>query len=254
MKKAFFVFGLMFLVLSGCTETSQSHKYFEVVYSEPLCESGKCFDESIVLDDGFVFLKQRFLGKDFNVSFCSADQKKLNELFSFLEKNFKESKLVECSECNSIHLFYNNGKSTKYKSIPVKKTVFEKKFFEKTKSICSNKISGELIHVIYGKKNQYIDYHVFSNNLIVFERFGLREGELLDSRVLSISEQEFSELKSLVPREFFSSPVENNCPENNYFYGFMEAVIGGEYNYAFTCGDEKPVGKAFLKLIERLSK
>ncbi|MFH1587227.1 MAG: hypothetical protein ABID38_05185 [Candidatus Diapherotrites archaeon] len=253
MKKALLALAALLMLLSGCPN-GESGKYFEIVFQDPSCEGGICFDETIALEDGLVFMKQRLFGGDYEASFCGAEKEKLNEMFSFLDKNFGQSRYLECNQCPSYHLFYNNSRETKFSSIPVEEDIFEKEFYEMAKTICSGKREAELIHIIYGKNLEYFDYHIFSNDYVVFEKFGLREGELLNSKVSKLGEGEFTELKSLNSDDFFISDTKSNCPANGYFYGYVEAIIGGEHASYFTCGDETPAGKLFLNLIREVSK
>ncbi|MFH1234358.1 MAG: hypothetical protein V1493_01980 [Candidatus Diapherotrites archaeon] len=254
MEKTVFAFLALALALAGCTEPQkQQAGYFEAVFQDPACTGRLCFDEIIALDDGFVFMKQSSDMMSYDASFCSADMAKLNDAFSFLDSRLKESRFVECQGCESFHIFYNNGKETKSRSVPVKEQEFEKEAYEKAKGLCAESMEAELVHFIYGKGKEFTDFHVFSNNKIVFEKFGLRDGELLDSSVKTITAEEFAEIKGLVPQEFFSTDSQDNCPANGYFYGYVEAVIGGKQAAAFSCGGESPAGTTFDALKARLS-
>lgn len=248
MEKHVLVLAFVVLALSGCVEQSNSGKYFEVVYSDPDCLGEKCFDEFIVLEDGLVFSKIRFPGRDYSVSFCSTPKEKASEMFSFLDASFEQSRLIECNSCDYLHLFYNNGTRTFYSSIPANEQVFEREVYDRATGLCQERKEAELVHLIVGTGSHYIDYHIFSNNIVVFEKFGLKEGELLESKVSKITPEEFAEFKSLISEDFFNSSPANNCPANGYFYGYVEALVEGKHNAAFSCGDEGPVGKAFLNL------
>lgn len=254
MEKAVFAFLALALALTGCTEPQkQQGRYFEAVFQDPACTGNLCFDEIIALDDGFVFMKQSSDLLSYDTSFCSADMAKLNGAFSFLDSRLKESKFAECQDCGSFHLFYNNGKETKSRSVPVKEQEFEKEAYEKAKGLCAGSMDAELIHFVFGKGTEFTDFHIFSNNKIVIEKFGLRDGELLDSSVMEISAKEFEEIKALVPQDFFSKSSQDNCPANGYFYGYVEAFINGKHAEAFSCGGESPAGTAFDALKARLS-
>ena len=255
MKKSFFALALILVLISGCPN-GESGKYFEMVLQDSNCKNDLCFDEIFALEDGLVFMKQKAPNSDYQISFCNADKGKLNQMFSFLNENFRESRYVECTMCSSnyvYHLFYNNGKETKFSSIPVQEEIFEGEFYEMAKDLCSGAREAELIHVIYGKKFEYFDYHIFSNNYVVFEKFGLRDGELLDSKVSKITTEEFNGLKSLIADDFFSSSEIRNCPANGYSYGYVEALIDGKHAHYFTCGDETAAGKLFIDLVREVS-
>jgi len=256
MKGALLFFSCILLLLAGCIQPPQPQgngKFFEATAQDPECQNNICFYEIFALDDGLVMVKKHITGSDYGISFCDANREKQSALFSFLEQNLKENKLGECGGCHSLHIFYNNGTTTRYSSIPYKSAVFEKQFFNEAQGICSAATEAEFIHVIFGKKDKYSDYHIFSNNKMVVSKFGLREGELLESGVDEISAAEFSEMKSFIPEQFFSSKAPGNCQANGYFYGYFEAYIGGKYNYAFTCGDGSDAGKAFLAFAGRFS-
>ncbi len=264
MKKLLLALAALLMLISGCPN-GESGKYFEIVLQDPGCGDGTClgelfgcsnrtcFDETLVLEDGLVFKKQRFFGGDYEVSFCDVDSGKLSEMLSFLNANFKDSKYLECNNCSSFHLFYNNGKETKFSSIPAEEEVFEQEFYEMAKTICSGERDAELIHIIYGENLQYFDYHIFSNDYVVFEKFGLRDGELLDSKVSKLDRGKFSELKSLIPPEFSAPGIQGNCPANGYFYGYVEILVDRKHSSYFTCGDETAAGKLFLGLITEVS-
>ncbi len=253
MKTTLPLFACALALFSGCIQPQNSGKYFEITLQDPACGNNACFHEIFALDDGFVMVKKKTAETGYVVSFCSAGEEKKNELFSFLETSLEENKLEECAGCRTLHLFYNNGTATKYRSIPEKDASFEAIFFENAKSLCHAGKNAEFFHVIFGKGDKYSDYHIFSNNKVVFERFGLKEGELLSSDVSTISESDFAEMKSFFAGDFFSSAATDSCQGSGYFYGYIEAYINGKYNYAFSCGGNTAAGKAFLAFAKRFS-
>lgn len=243
---------LLALLASGCIEGSESGKYFEIVLQDDSCSQGACFDEWLALEDGLLMHKQSLDGINYEISFCQSSQQEFQKMLSEISQGLKESRIEECESCAKIHLFYNDGKATRYSSVKAS-SAFEKSIFERSKKLCAAPASAELIHVISGKNNSFSDYHIFSNNAVVFEKFGLRDGELLDSKVSSLKAGEFEELKKQVPAEFFETETFDNCPANGLFYGFIEARLESNYSNAFTCGDSTPKGTAFQKISGRFS-
>jgi len=186
------------------------------------------------------------------VSFCEAKTDMFSSLLKELEDNLRKNRMIECNGCSVYHLFYHNIKDTRYSSVPVSDAAFESGFHKRLAKLCDKNVNHELIHLIYGKDTKYIDYHIFSNNLVVYEEFGLKDGELLDAKVYEITSVEFEDLKKLFSNDFYNSDTLNNCPENGLLYGYIETIQDGKHGEYFTCGDSTPAGKIFNKLKERL--
>jgi hypothetical protein len=241
------VFLFVFFLL-GCLGGGEGLKYFESVYQDPGCTEGLCFDEVMAVEDGFVYLK---MGNSTHywTGFCSAGAGNLSRLFSSLDGGMGENVLSECTGCAAIHLFYNDGGRTRVISAPKGERVFADGFHGKAKGICSGQLDGGVIHIIYGKGGEYFDYHIFSNNVVVYERFGLRDGELLGSKAYRISGERFMELKSKITEDFYASETTDSCPKDGLFYGYVEAAFAGRHRDYFTCGGETPAGAAFSALV-----
>ncbi|MDO8647041.1 MAG: hypothetical protein Q7R70_01320 [Candidatus Diapherotrites archaeon] len=246
---------LLFLALlaTGCIESNESGKYFEIVLQDPYCNGSACFDELLFLEDGLVLKKQQIQGNDYTVSFCQTTPSEFNSLLSEIAKGLKASRFEECNSCAKYHLFYNDGKESKYSSVKAESAAFEKQVFAKAQKLCAMPSNAELFHVISGKGNSFKDYHVFSNGIVVFEKFGMKDGELLESKVSMLKAGEFEELKKQIPAKSFETETLDNCPANGFFYGFVEAKLSDNYDYAFTCGDSTPKGIAFQNLAGRFS-
>ena len=234
------------LVTAGCVGGGQpALSYFESVRQSLGCGGALCFDEVLALEDGLVYMKQGN-ASGYWVSFCNADGQKLYALFSMLDAQLEGKTLVDCRDCGTYHLFYNSGSETRYLSVPTGQNDLEG-FHGKAKEVCLSNADAGLIHVIWGVNGEYTDYHIFSNDVVVYERFGLREGELLDSRAYR-SEGVFARLTSIVHDDFFESNTKDNCPKDGLFYGFVEAAVGHRHREYFTCGDDTPAGGAFTAL------
>jgi hypothetical protein len=237
--------------MCGCLGGSEpSLRYFESVRQSPGCAEALCFDEVLALEDGTVLMK-RGNSSGHWVEFCSADPKRLSRLFADIDAQLKASTLKECENCATYHLFYNSGSQTRYMGVPSGLSSMEAEIHKKAGEICSNRTDTGLIHVIWGENGGYIDYHVFSNDVIVYESFGLRDGELLDSKAYRV-EGIFEALKSDIPPGFFESQTRNNCPKDSMFYGYVEAALGGRHREFFTCGDDTPAGAAFTSLVQEV--
>ncbi|MFH0862358.1 MAG: hypothetical protein V1875_04930 [Candidatus Altiarchaeota archaeon] len=233
--------------LGGCLGGSGGMKYFESVYQYPDCAEGVCFDEVLALEDGLVYLKSDEFDAAAKASFCVADPDRLKGIFSGLDADFGESGLIECRGCPAYHLFYNDGGRTMYVSAPKGQSSLAEDYFPNAKGVCSSSTDAGLVHFIRGRGKEFIDYHIFSNDVVVWERFGLRDAELLDSRVYRQGGI-FSNVSALIDEGFFSSGTQDNCPKGVLFYGFIEASIGGRHAEYFTCGDDTAPGRVFSAL------
>jgi len=248
MRRAF-VCVVLAALAAGCLAPKDGNlAYFEVVYQDPSCGGGLCFDEILAMQDGLVFMKKGRPYGNYSVSFCRADGRILASLLSDLDDSLKGSTLEECSDCITYHVFYNDGLATRYSSVPEGLQTFQAGFYGRAKDICADVQSADLIHVIWGRNGEFVDYHLFSNGVAVYERFGLREGELLDSRAYRMDAGGFGRMARELADGFFTSNTTNNCPKNGLFYGYVEASIGGVHAEHFTCGDGTPAGRTFQTL------
>jgi len=259
---------LMALMVSSCTSDKkilEFHKtemgYLEFVYEDTSCDSD-CMREYIVMSNGAVLEKiEKEIGRENGTEIIigSIDVNKADELIKAAEGitvNFSNNGL-DCEGCRLYHLFYGSKKkTTSFTTLVSDAPEFMEKFEEKIKLVLESQESKEqfFIHFVFKKpQNNIVDYHFFSDGIVLKEEFGSKNGELALSEILMINKREIDDIKGLIKEGAYNSKDNiKNCLKKGIEWGYIEIKNEDKYGSIYTCGEgTSEADKLFLELIEK---
>ncbi|GEM_PF-2663212 len=242
-KVAFLLVTLMFLL--GCTSNQNNLLYYEIVHEKSDCKP-YCSLEYIVLSNG-IMLKKESMEKEFNgfkVDLVDVGEQKAIQAITFAEQSVNETKDSTCSNCNNFHLFLiKGGKPWMFLEQEEKTPEFIKTIMEDSKKLFLEGQSTEdfFVQFVFKRVGQdAVDYHFFSDGVVLREEFIGFESRLGNAGLFRLSEEKKALVKSMATSDFFGSISSlKNCQKNGLEYGYLEIKNNGLYDFVWTCGAEK---------------
>ncbi len=276
-KAVFFIIAavVLFLITRSIETTPLSDKfnfkkenisYIEFADERLDCGRGEiCLIEYIVHSNGLVFAKQEEKKQEgseneADIRIGTIGKSIAGDLIAqsklFLKSSGKSTE--DCDNCRLFHLFYGGTEETqaftaRAENSPVFLAEISGKISKAGESLVP--VDPFFLHFVFKPiSGNAVDYHFYSDGIVLLEEFGERNGELLLSAVYSLSDEEIKKLKAMVADGYFLSAGSSfeNCPEKGFAWGYLEASKGGKYKTVYTCGaGDSAADKLFNDLLEK---
>lgn len=263
---------ILFLISKNIETTQPSNKfnfkkenisYIEFTDERLNCrEKEICLIEYIIHSNGLVFAKQEKKQDEnkVNIQIGIIDKFAAKNLLIQVKSFFQnfDKKIDECDNCRLFHLFYGDKETTNAFTAQAENSpIFLSEIGEKISKASERMelIDPFFLHFVFKPINKKaIDYHFYSDGIVLKEEFGEKNGELLSSAIYSLSNEEIKKINITVTNEYFSSNNSSfeNCPEKNLEWGYLEVNKEEKYKTVYTCGEgTSAADKLFNELLEK---
>ncbi len=261
------VAGMLFSIL--CIDPGKAfnfektnNSYYEIVYEESPCTQ-ECILEYILFSNGLVYIKNETNAGGSIITSAtigSIDGAVSGKLVTEAEKVVGDSRSggVDCGNCSLYHVFYGGDNKTRVVTgFSQNATAVVQELDGETRAAVKDLSVGDsfYIHFVFKRLNENIvDYHFFSDGIVLREEFGLRNGQLLSSVVYSLDPRSVQLLKDSVAEDFFASADDAGlgCVKKGLEWGYVELQKGAGYKVVNTCGGgDSGADKVFDVLFER---
>jgi len=226
----------------------ENMSYYEIVKEDEKC-ADNCFLEYIVMSDGVVM--EKYI-KDFNnkekngirMLNAGVEVEKLFEKVALFFNKYGTNDGISCESCSSYHLYYSGRDGRRsFATIEGSNDSEVVNILSATMDLIAKASEGnvDFFHFYYGKKDGgYLDYHIFTDGVIIREVFGKRNGQLLESDIYRSDGKRIADVINLTKADFFNENSEIKfCNNREFLWGYLEVKTRESYNYIYTCGDGK---------------
>ncbi|MFH1200396.1 MAG: hypothetical protein V1708_04980 [Candidatus Micrarchaeota archaeon] len=215
-------------------------RYAEVVFDDPACASGYCFEEYMLFGDGKILKK--FVSNDkpnaVQAEIRQASPQKANDLLEWVDAGWHEAEAVlewadsgragqdiGCKGCAQYHAIYYGGeRARRIAMVSSIASQFAKDFMSKAKELFGGSTPAETFYAqLFYKKTgaNLVDYHFFADGTVVHEQFDGQDN-LLSARVLRV---DGGIVRSAVSGGKESGNNFAECLKQHYEYSYLDLIL-----------------------------
>jgi hypothetical protein len=221
--------------------------YYEIAREDHLC-TDYCFLEYIVQSNGIILEKRETEEegkKNTSINLWHIKKSEARDLISNARDLLGQHKSdrIDCTECVISHIFFaDQAETVAYTVLDSERPDFIDKIQSMTERSIDNAIGSDdfFVHFAYASRNSNIvDYHIFSDGLVLKELFGDKNGELIEANIYYISDEKMKEIKSFINEDIFKTSGDPAaCSRRDLLWGFFELKNAENYRQKYTCGGE----------------
>lgn len=252
---------VLIMCVAACTqqESFEFHpsptSYYEFVYEDALCEQ-ECMREYLLFSHGLLFYKQ--VDDQATMTLGSIDSLLATDIIDHAKDSIGQvqSPGLDCDQCASYHLFYGDQEHTFSRAIlaqekPPYLNVLESRLTQAQQTQTLQET--QFVHFIFHREDGIgIDYHFFPDGTVLYESFGLKNGELLSSAMYTMSPEDFTSIFAQIHENFYQAENSfDDCNKKQLEWGYVEIRDKDQYHEVFTCG-KGGGGKVFNYLFSRI--